>query len=221
MGQTTIDMVKDIVDECGYYEPKEGPLKAAISYIEKTYPVNESKVKKAFEATIEGRTGVELKNTFSVKEIIRVMNAYQKTIPKPYEQKEDEPPTPTELDMIENEFKQALVREFNKYKVGKEYSLTPGYVYFWLEQKGLIKMGFAESAWVQQRATQIAKAQIKGDLGTYKSKNILAEFEMGTLKGDNKAIFHTKCQAVALNKYFDELIEKNIDFEKKLSINIK
>lgn len=217
MGQSTVELVKQIVDDYGYHEPKEGPLQASIRYLDKEYLMNGNEVSKAFKAAAEDRLGIELKTVFSVKEIIRIMNAYKGDKQKTYEPQKDKEPTPTELDLIEKDFKKALVREFNKFKIEGSYCLSPGYSYHWLEQKGLIEMGFDKSDSVKQRAMEISMAQVKGELGSFKDKNLLADFEQGTLKGNAMAIWQTKCQAVALEKFFQKMIEQNTDFEQTLN----
>ncbi len=217
MGQSTINLVKQIVDDYGYHEPKEGPLKASIQYLDKNYLMHEDKVSKAFLAAAGDRIGIELKTVFSVKEIIRVMNAYEGNKQKTYKPQEEKGPTPTELKLIEKDFIKSLVREFNKFKETGAYCLAAGYSYHWLEQKGLIEMGLDKSEWVKQRAMEISMAGVKGKLGSFNDRNLLAEFEQGTLKGNAMAIWQTKCQSVALEKFFQNMIEQNTDFEQKLN----
>ncbi len=218
MGQETINLIQDIVESYGYHDPKEGPLNLCIRYIDKTYAMNKELVTLAFKASASNEIDIELKTVFSVKEIMRVMNAYSSSRqPSSKKKKKGKPPTPTDLDLIEEEFKKSLIREFNKLKEGKPYCLSPGFCYHWLEQKGLIEMGYDKSDWIVERAKQSSKAKIKSQLGHFNSKNLLADFEKGTLKGDNMAIFQTKCQAIALDQFFKGMIEKNIDFEANLN----
>ncbi len=217
MGQSTINLVKQIVDDYGYHEPKEGPLQSSIQYLDKNYLMHEDKVSKAFLAAAEDRLGIELKTVFSVKEIIRVMKAYEGNKQKTYEPEKEKQPSPTDLELIEKNFIKAIIREFNKFKAGIPFSLSPGYTYHWLEQKGLIEMGFDKSNWVKQRAMELSMAQVKGKLGSFKDTNLLAQFEQRTLKDDALAVWQTKCQEVALHKFFQNIIEQNIDFEQKLN----
>ena len=217
MGQSTIDLVKEIVNSYGYHEPKEGQLVAAISYIEKTYSTNESKVSRAFQAAAENRLGLELKTVFSVKEIIRVMHGYEANKKPSYTRQEDVQPTSEELTLIEKAFKKGMVREFEKFKEGKEYCLTPDFCYLYLENKGLIEPGSDKTEETIKLATQLGKSQLKEKYGIFHSKNILAQFEKAHKKDDHKALFIVKCRTVAFDRFFNGMVEKNTDFEQLLT----
>ncbi len=211
------EVIETIVDSYGYHEPTEHVVMRCESIIQKRYFNKEHIILKAFEAAAEDKIGVELKTKFSVKEIFRVMKAYEGNKQKTYAPEQEKLPTPTELELIEKEYIKSLIREFNKFKAGTPYSLSPGYTYHWLEQKGLIEMGFDKTNWVKQRAMETSMAQVKGKLGSFNDKNLLAEFEKGTLEGNALAIWQTKCQEVALHKFFQNMVEQNIDFEQNLN----
>jgi len=208
-------IIPELIDTYGYKEPTDQQVAYCHGFIQRNYFNREDMIRDAFRLGAESDI---LKSIFSVKEIIRVIKNYEhnKGVPK-YEALPEAMPTPHELDLIETAFKKTLVKELDRFCQKGYYCLTPAYCYHYLEDKGLIEKNLHQSEEIKALAKEATKGQIYADKGLHVGKDIISQWEQGMAK-DERAIFKTRCQSIAFDRFFIHCRDNKLNLKEMLNI---